>query len=329
MPTDGEPSVTAVVLNWNGGHLLDTVLGSLERQDYGNVRTVVVDNGSSDGSADLVRERWPRARLVSLPANVGITAGLNCCVDAAAGSEFVALVNNDVELDPRWLSELVGALAAEPRAASASGKVLSHARPELIDRAGDEMAWSGEAVCRGAGELDRGQYDLPAEVFGTSAAAALFRTAAFEAVGPFDEQFGAYHEDTDWCFRARLMGWTSLYAPTAVALHIGSASAGRDSDFALYHGMRNAVWVIAKNYPARSLTRHAPELARRHARMVFDNTRCGRLPLLARAWRDALRGLPAVLAKRREVQRRATVDAAALEPVLRRPQDIVVARRRA
>ena len=316
MPTEPEAPVAAAILTWNGAHLLEMVLGSLERQDFRDFTTIVVDNGSTDGTVELVRERWPWARVVALPDNVGITAGLNKCVEAASGSEFVALLNNDVELEPRWLSELVAALRAEPTAASASGKVLRYDRPHLIDSAGDEMAWSGAAIGRGAGEVDRGQYDAPGRVFGACGGVGLFRMGAFDDVGPFDEQFEAYHEDSDWAFRAQLAGWTSVYTPAAIARHVGGASSGHDSDFALFHGMRNAIWLIVKNYPASSLLRHAPELLRRHTLLVVYNARGGRLRLLARAWVAAMRGLPAVMAKRRQVQRHATVGAAALEPVL-------------
>jgi GT2 family glycosyltransferase len=310
------PSLAVAVLTWNGAHLIGMALDSLGHQNVDGFRTVVVDNGSTDGTVGLVMERWPWAEVVALPGNVGITAGLNRCVQEAAGSEFIALVNNDVELAPSWLEELMLALRADPRAASASGKVLSFHRRELIDRAGDVMAWSGEAVGRGCGELDRGQYDEPGEVFSACAGVGLFRSAVFAEIGGFDEQFSAYHEDTDWGFRARLAGWTSVYTPSAVAWHIGSATAGPASDFSLYHGMRNAIWLIAKNYPAASLVRHAPELLWRHVLMFMRNALGGRFRLLARAWGEALRGMPAVLAKRRDVQRLKSVETKALERAL-------------
>ncbi len=306
------------MLTWNGRELLDMVLGSIARQDLGSFRTIVVDNGSTDGTVEIVRRRWPDVEVVELGANLGITTGLNRCVEAARGSDLVALVNQDVELDPAWLSTLTAALQAAPRAASASGKVLSYHRPELIDRAGDVMAWTGEAVGRGAGEVDRGQYEEPAEVFCACAGVGLFRMRAFEHVGPFDDDFSAYHEDTDWGFRARLAGWTSIYVPGAPARHVGGASAGHQSEFALYHGMRNGLWTIAKNYPAWSLAVHAPDLLRRHALMAFYVTRGRLLPVLLRAWGDAVRGLPRVLRKRRRVQRLATVDRRTLEAALPR-----------
>jgi GT2 family glycosyltransferase len=312
----GSPSVAAAVLTWNGAHHIEMVLDSLEHQECDPFRTLVVDNGSTDGTVDLVGQRWPWAEIVALPENVGITAGMNRCVEAASGSEFVALLNSDVELDPRWLSVLVGALRAEPAAASASGKVLSFENRHLIDRAGDAMAWSGEAIGRGRGEVDRGQYDESGEVFAACGGIGLFRTAAFDAVGGFDEQFFAYHEDTDWGFRARLAGWTSIYTPAAVAWHVGGATAGQDSPFSLYHGMRNAIWLVVKNFPARSLVRHAPELVWRHVRLVFHAVAGGRSGLLLRAWRDALRGMPAVLRKRRAVQGRATARPEDLDRVM-------------
>jgi GT2 family glycosyltransferase len=195
--------------------------------------------------------------------------------------------------------------------------VLRYEDPRIIDRAGDEMSWSGEANGRGAGEHDRGQYDVAGPVFCACAGVGLFRMAAFEAIGMFDDQFFGFHEDTDWGLRARLAGWTSVYTPTAVARHVGGATFGTQSEFVLYHGLRNSVWTIAKNYPASSLLRHAPELLWRHAAILFHNVLGRRPGLVARAWRDAARGLPAIIAKRREVQRLRTADHAALDAAFR------------
>jgi GT2 family glycosyltransferase len=316
MSASAAPAVAVAVLTWNDRALLERCLRSVACQDYEDFRTIVVDNGSTDGTVAALHRTWPDVEVVALPENIGITAGINRCVETAAGADLIALLNNDVELDPRWLSELVTTLTAEPQAASASGKVLRLNAPEVIDRTGDVMAWDGEAIGRGGGELDQGQYDFPGSVFAACGGMGLFRAAAFHDVGLFDADFFAYHDDTDWGFRARLAGWTSIYTPSAVAWHVGGASFGHESQFALYHGMRNAVWLIAKNYPRQSLVRHAPDLLRRHAMLVLSVTRDGRLGVLARAWRDAARGLPLILAKRREVQRRAAVEPSALETAL-------------
>ena len=137
-----------------------------------------------------------------------------------------------------------------PEAAVACAKLLDYSHRELLDGAGDDYSWGGRAKRRGKGMRDTHQYDEPQEVFSACAAAAVYRRTALDEVGSFDERFFFNYEDVDWCFRAQLAGWSCRYVPTAVAYHLVSAtlrSAARD--FKLYHDWRNAIWVVAKNYP--------------------------------------------------------------------------------
>ena len=305
-----------MVLSYQGRELLERVLPSIFGQTHESYRVIVVDNGSTDGSVEYLGEHWPEAKVVAIPENVGVTAALNACV-RAADAEFVALLNNDVELEPEWLSEMVRGLVAHPEAASANGKLRHYYERHLLDGAGDSVAWRGEAVRRGQGEPDRGQYDDPEPVFSSSAAAALYRREAFEVVGPFDEAFWSWLEDVDWGFRAQLAGYTARYVPTAVGYHIGAATLGSNpTAFTLYHLRRNSVWLWVKNAPTRSLLRHLPRLAADHAWMVVLAVRGKHLPSLACAWRDALRGLPGMLRKRREIQKRRRVPNSYLESMV-------------
>jgi GT2 family glycosyltransferase len=310
------PLVTAAIPTYNGRHLLDTVLRSLQAQSFGDHRVVVVDNASQDGTPEWLREHWPAVQVIVHPRNLGVAASLNTCVRAAAG-EYVLLLNNDVELEPRCMEELVAALRAHPEVAVVGAKLLDFSRRELLDGTGDVYSWAGFAYRRGQGEFDHGQYDARHEVFGACGAAAMYRRSAFEAVGPFDEQYFAYGEDVDWAFRAQLAGYGARYVPSAVAYHVGSASLGpRVSEFTLYQNWRNQIWVVAKNYPASALVRHAPDLllGQLAALLVATRQRC--LGEWLRAWRDALAGLPAVLAKRRRVQRSRRRGRRELEPLL-------------
>jgi GT2 family glycosyltransferase len=311
------PAVTVAILTYNGVELLDTVLASLARQSYGDSRTVVIDNGSTDGTGAWLAERWPDVVLVSLPENVGVTAGLNRCLAAAAGSEFVLLLNNDVELEPDCLEELLGALVTDAQAGVAQAKLLDFSRRELLDGTGDSYSWAGVAHRRGQGEFDEGQYDELQDVFGACGAAAMYRRSALVEVGGFDERFFAICEDVDWSFRARLAGYSCRYVPTAVVYHIGSASLGpRVSEFTLYHNWRNQIWVIAKNYPAASLLRHLPDLLMGVAASVYVAVRHRCPGVLLRAWRDALRGLPRVLEQRRPIQAGRRASTRQLEDVI-------------
>ena len=232
---------------------------SLERQGYRDFEALIVDNGSSDGTAEHVRERWPWAQLVELPGNVGFASGVNAGIERARG-DFVALVNNDMELHPDFLGELVTALDAAPEAAAATAKMLGFDDRGAIDGTGDMLRWSGVVMPRGRGERDRGQYDDATEVFSACGGAALYRRAAFDDVGLFDDAFFAQMEDVDWGFRARLLGYGCRYVPGAVAYHKGSASMrreGRPDPWFWGLPVRNCIWMWSKNYPRDCLARNA------------------------------------------------------------------------
>jgi GT2 family glycosyltransferase len=314
-PTADRPPVTAIVLNYNGAELLDVVMPSLERQTYPHVDVLVVDNGSTDGSAAKLRERWPRARLLEIPENVGVAKALNEGV-MKADAELIALLNNDIELEPRWIEELVAALLQHPDAASVSGKLLRFDRRDVIDAAGDGMRWSSAAFNRGAGEPDRGQFDRPEPVFSACAGAALYRRAAFEDVGPFDEDFFAYLEDIDWSLRAQLRGYASRYVPAAVAYHMRGATTGGARHRYRALQRRNQIWLVVKNYPGGALVRRLPGIALLNLGLALQDAREGALTSTLRGWWAALRGLPKVLGKRRAVQQGRRVDAARLNAVV-------------
>jgi GT2 family glycosyltransferase len=309
------PAVTAVVLNYNGRELLDVILPSLDAQTYPHLTVTVLDNGSSDGSAAYVRERWPHARVVALPENVGVAAALNRGLETVE-TELVALLNNDIELEPRWLELLVAQLRTHPEAASASGKLLRFDRRDVIDAAGDGMRWSSAAFNRGAGEPDRGQFDRPEPVFSACAGAALYRRSAFDDVGLFDEDFFAYLEDVDWSLRAQLRGHASRYVPGAVGYHMRGATTGGARNRYRVMQRRNQVWLVVKNYPAGAIVRRAPGILLLNAGLALQDARQGGLTSTLRGWWAALRGLPRMLHKRREIQRARRVGLADLDDVI-------------
>lgn len=308
-----QPILTVAILSYDGRELLEVVLPSLAAQRFGDFRTVVVDNGSSDGTAAWLREHWPDVEVRALPENVGVTAALNVCLDAA-DSELVALLNNDLELHRDCLQELVEALRCHPEAGFAGAKLVDFHDRRIIDGAGDLFYWGATAWRRGHGEIDRGQYEAPGPVFGACGGAAIYRRSAIEAVGPFYEPFFAFLEDVDWSFRARLAGIGCLYVPGAVAYHMGSVTVGRGmTDFARYHLTRNAIWLVLRDYPAATLVRRLPQLVFGQIAAMGDARRQGQLRVWLRAWRDALAGAPAALRDRRAVQRRRRVGRRSLE----------------
>ncbi len=236
---------------------------------------------------------------------------------APGPGELVGLFNNDLELDPECLGELVGALQAHPEAGWAGAKLRDFQQRELIDGAGDVFTWAATGGRRGHGERDRGQYDEPRAIFGACGGAAVYRRSALERVGEFDEDFFAFYEDVDWNLRAQLAGFSCRYVPSAVVYHMGSATIGRGlSDFTRYHLWRNALWIIAKDLPAGALLRHAPQLLLGQILNLAVAVRDRKLGIWLRVWRDALRGLPGALRKRREVQSRRTVGLSRLDAVV-------------
>jgi GT2 family glycosyltransferase len=312
------PRLTVTIPNYNGRALLEEMLPSLEAQTFGDFEVVVVDDCSSDDSLAYLAARWPRVRVLALPERGGVTAAMNACLAAAEGAELVGLFNNDMELDARCLEELMAELERHPQVGSVTPKMLDFADRAVLDGAGDLLTWRGGGRRRGHGERDAGQYDAPEEVFGPCGGAALFRRSALAAVGGFDTDYFAYYEDIDWAFRAQLAGVRCRYVPTAVLYHRGSATLGRGmSDSNGYLLWRNPVWLVAKCYPTRMLLRHAPAILRGQAGNLYTALREHRPRVWARAMRDALRGLPAALRKRRGVQRSRVVSLAQLEQAAR------------
>jgi GT2 family glycosyltransferase len=311
-----DPSdVTFVVLNHNGRRFLEVVLPSIGRQTVRGFSVKVIDDASTDDSLAYLAERWPDVDVVRCERNLGITASMARGI-ASASTPLVALLNNDLELDPRWLEEMLSGLERHPQAAAVDCKMLSYHDRSQIDGVGDILRRNGYPGRRGQGERDRGQYDTPAEVFSVSGGAALYRREAFELVGSYDTDFFAYYEDVDWGFRARLKGLTAWTVPSAVAYHMGSASTGRQPGRFTHLIVRNQVIVVLKNFPAPLLVRCLP-------RMLFFQVKWLLFDMLHGLGRPHLRGLagavrmaPGVLRKRRALQRARSVSAGALERAL-------------
>jgi len=305
------PRVSAAVLNYDGRHLLEVILPSLAAQTYRDFEIVVVDNASTDDSIVYLQRSWSAARVVSAgPQNVGVTAALNVCVAAASG-EFVALLNNDIELDPNWLGELVAALEHDPQLGSAAGKLRNYYRRSELDGAGDVFLRGGVGGKRGNGELDRGQYERPDEVLCPTGGAGLYRAAALAAVGPFDEWLHAYYEDIDWGLRAQALGFRCRYVPSAVAYHMDGATTGgrRSSE---YHSLqqRNALAVLIENVPLRYLLVNAPRIAVHEVRSLTRSARDGLLAAHLRGIASGLLALPHLLDERRRRSARRTLGTA-------------------
>jgi GT2 family glycosyltransferase len=297
--------VTLTVLNYNGRDLLPLIMPSIFRQTVQGFRVHLLDDASSDDSTAYVTKHWPQVDVLPSERNMGVSATMARGV-ASAQTTYVALLNNDLELDPCWLQEMLAELEAYPEAASADGKMLNFHDRRRLDGAGDLMARNGYPRRRGQLELDRGQYDSPGEVFSATGGAALFRRAAFDLVGSFDTDLGAYYEDVDWGFRARLLGLTTRYVPQAVSYHLGSATTGRDQGRYAQMIVRNQMVVVLKNFPGWLLLRNLPRILLFELKWLAFDVLHGLGRAHMRGALAAARLLPATLRKRRRIQRSRT-----------------------
>jgi len=244
--------VSLIVLNWNGKHHLERCLSSLLAQTYPDFEVILVDNASTDGSVEFVRERFPKVKIIRNDKNLGFAAGNNVAIKATQGN-YVATLNNDTQVDPHWLEELVKAAEADPKVGMCASKMLFLHQPDMINSTGISLDKAGIAWDRRGGEPDQDTGIEPIEIFGPCAGAALYRRRMLEEVGLFDEDFFAYLEDVDLAWRARLAGWRCLYVPKAVVYHLYSATGIEGSPLKNFLLGRNKVWTIVKNYPSPEL----------------------------------------------------------------------------
>jgi GT2 family glycosyltransferase len=255
-------SVSVVVVTYRGGDLLADCLGSvnaaLSLLDCPS-ELVVVDNGSTDGSAELVRSRFPAARALRLDRNLGFSAAANLGIRASSG-DWVVLVNDDVTLDRQAVAKLLQAGARPPDIGSVAPQIRFAAAPGVIGSAGIEVDRLGVSYDRLIGRPVVSCGKEQVEVFGASAATACYRRRMLEELGGFDESFFAYLEDVDLAWRARMRGWRCVHVPTAVAYHQLSATAGHGSPVKYFLQGRNRIRLLAKNAVGRQLTTRLPEI---------------------------------------------------------------------
>lgn len=255
--------ISAIVVNWNRKELLRACLTSLARQADVRFETIVVDNGSTDGSANMSENEFG-ARVIRNRENRGFCAANNQGIAVAQG-EFIALLNNDAEADAGWLAALHYACAKHPDAGMAASKVLVWEEPARIDKAGHLIFPDGQNRGRGSGTLDRGQFDREEETLWPDGCAAMYRKEMLDEIGGFDEDFFAYGDDAELGLRARIAGWKCIYAPGAVVRHHRSSTMGKGSASRLALIERNRVLLAAKLFPWSLLWRNPYYFAMRVA----------------------------------------------------------------
>ena len=309
--------VAVVIVNWNGKLHLRGCLHALSAQTHADFKALVVDNASTDGSQQAVHElNDDRFTLLQLDENTGFAKANNLGVSHGGDSQWVVLLNPDAFPDARWLEVLLATAHENNSFVAFGGHLISADDHLLSDGTGDAYNFSGRAYRRDHGTPVERSHREREEVFAPCAAAALYRRAAWDAVGGFDEDFFCYMEDVDLGFRMRLLGYRSMYVPSAVCYHVGSALAGRQSAFSSYYGQRNLVWVYVKNMPSWLFWLLLPAHIGFNMLAIVRFALRGQLGLVLRSKCDALLALPRVWRKRQSIQSQRTASTTQIWRVL-------------
>lgn len=245
-----EKKVTIIIPNYNGLSFMEPCMAALERQTCRDFDVLVVDNGSTDGSVEWLKER--EIPSVFLEENTGFSGAVNTGIRAAK-TAYVILLNNDTEAEPDYVAGLLRAIESSGRIFSVSPKMIQMHHRELMDDAGDMYSIMGWAYQRGVGQ-EVSRYDRPCHIFSACAGAAIYRREVFEEIGYFDEMHFAYLEDIDVGYRAKIAGYYNRYCPQAVVYHVGSGTSGsKYNSFKVRLAARNNVYLNYKNMPPLQL----------------------------------------------------------------------------
>ena len=250
--------VTIIIPNYNGKALLENCIRTLERQTCQNFRLLVVDNGSTDGSAS-VRSETLDMEVIALNENTGFCGAVNLGI-RRSDTPYVLLLNNDTETDERFVEEMLKGIKKSDRIFSCGAQMLDFRRRDVIDNAGDLYTLFGWAVARGKGK-PAADFSKEKDVFSCCGGAVIYRRELLAQTGLLDERHFAYLEDVDLGYRARLMGYRNRYIPAAKVYHVGSATTGtRYNEKKVYLAARNSMFVIYKNMPLLQLLFNLPFL---------------------------------------------------------------------
>lgn len=251
--------VAVVIPNYNGESFLPVCLNSLRKQTIREFKTIVVDNGSTDKSVDILKESYTDFQLIELGENTGFCHAVNEGIKAC-DTPYVILLNNDTEVEEDFVEELLKSIKRYRGAFSCSAKMINYHNRDVIDNAGNYYNALGWAFGRGEGKEADG-YQAPVKLFASCGGAAIYRKEIFEKIGYFDEEHFAYLEDIDVCYRAKIYGYTNRFAPKAVVYHVGSGTSGsKHNQFKVRLSSKNNVYMVYKNMPIIQLIINLPLL---------------------------------------------------------------------
>lgn len=241
--------VSVIIPNWNGRDLLEDCLKSLRKQIFRDYEIIVVDNNSTDGSLCFIKQNFPETITIKLNKNYGFAKAINEGVRASK-SEYVVFLNNDTEVEPQWLRNLVKTADSHREMASVGSKILNFYKRKMIDGVGLLVNDVGQARSLGWNEEDHGQFEQKQPIFGATAGAALFRREIFIKVGMFDESYFMYSEEVDWAFRAQFLGFKSILCPDAIVYHKHKMSSKKKPQHLEYWQFRNMTQTLIKDMPS-------------------------------------------------------------------------------
>lgn len=291
---------TVILVNWNGKTLLSDTLYALQIQTYKPFHTILIDNGSSDGSIEFINQKFPQIETIALGWNSGFAYANNIAIKKCR-SPYAVLLNNDAVPSRTWLENLIAALDDYPSAGFGASKMLYFDNPRLIDRVGDAYTDAGVGKLRGRKKPSE-SFSKPEWIFGACAGAAIYRTEALKEVGLFDEDYFLINEDVDLSFRLQSRGYKCLYVPEAIVFHKASSSIVHDSETSIYYGHRNMEWVYIKNLPWGLIVKTLPLhiVYNFLAFLLFMRKKHGKTYLRAKF--DVVMNLNRLLKKRKNIQ---------------------------
>jgi len=254
--------VSVVIPNYNGMKYIENCLDSIyrvQRPEDPVMEVLVVDNGSEDGSRELVETKYPQVVMVALDDNYGFCGAVNAGIKASR-APFVILLNNDTEVCEGFVAELLRGIRKSEKIFSCEAKMIQLYDKTVLDDAGDFYCALGWAFARGKGK-PADSYGRAGEIFACCGGAAIYRKAVFEEIGLFDEEHFAYLEDIDIGYRAKRRGYHNMYMPRAKVYHAGSGTSGsRYNEFKVRYSSRNSIYLIYKNMPFVQILLNLPLL---------------------------------------------------------------------
>ena len=296
--------VTIIVLNYNGKAYLEDCLSSLARLDYPEYSVILVDDGSSDGSARYVRERFPWVKVLENGKNLGAAFSYNRGLKEAS-TALVAKVDNDTVVDKDWLLHLVAAIESDPQAAVSTSLTLSYPNPKEIQVASPWVHYIGQGLMR----VEPASTEEFEEVGMASGCAMLIDKKKLGEIAPFDGDFFLYLDDVDFSLRCRLAGYKIIYVRSGVAYHKSGGllslgqTKGEYKPRRAYLTSRNRKMLVLKNYSGSGLLLLAPGLILIEVAWVIFLARRGLLKPYFDAWRSLGQNWREIMAKRKEIQR--------------------------